>query len=34
MENVLAAPGDGKVRAMNFKPGDRVNANDVLAIIV
>jgi len=33
MENALSAPGDGKVRAVNFKPGDRVNANDVLAII-
>nr|MQY55726.1 pyruvate carboxylase subunit B [Dehalococcoidia bacterium] len=33
MENVLPAPEDGKIRAINFKPGDRVNANDVLAII-
>ena len=33
MENVLPAPEDGEVKAINFKPGDRVNANDVLAII-
>jgi len=33
MENVLPAPEDGKVKAINFKPGDRVNTNDVLAII-
>jgi len=34
MENVLAAPEDGKIKVMNFKPGDKVNTNDVLAIIV
>ena len=34
MENVLAAPEDGKIKAMNFKPGDKVNTNEVLAIIV
>jgi len=34
MENVLPAPEDGKIKAMNFKPGDKVNTNDVLAIIV
>ena len=33
MENVLPAPEDGKIKAINFKPGDRVNTNDVLAII-
>ncbi len=33
MENVLPTPEDGKIKAINFKPGDRVNANDVLAII-
>jgi pyruvate carboxylase subunit B len=34
MENVLPAPEDGKIKAMNFKPGDKVNTNEVLAIIV
>jgi len=34
MENVLPAPEDGKVRSIRFKPGDRVNTNDVLAIII
>jgi len=34
MENVLPAPEDGKIKVMNFKPGDKVNTNDVLAIIV
>lgn len=34
MENVLPAPEDGKIEATNFKPGDKVNTNDVLAIIV
>ncbi len=33
MENVLPAPEDGKIVAIGFKPGDRVNTNDVLAII-
>ncbi len=33
MENVLPAPEGGEIKAINFKPGDRVNANDVLAII-
>ena len=33
MENVLPAPEDGKIKAINFKSGDKVNANDVLAII-
>ena len=33
MENVLPAPEDGKIRAINFKPGDKVNTNDVLAVI-
>ncbi|GAH99422.1 unnamed protein product, partial [marine sediment metagenome] len=33
MENVLPTPEDGEIKAINFKPGDRVNANDVLAII-
>ena len=33
MENVLPAPENGEIKAINFKPGDRVNANDVLAII-
>jgi len=30
----LPAPEDGKIKVMNFKPGDKVNTNDVLAIIV
>jgi len=34
MENVLPAHDDGKVMSINFKPGDKVNTNDVLAIIV
>jgi len=34
MENILPAYDDGKVISMNFKPGDKVNTNDVLAIIV
>ena len=34
MENVLPAPEDGKIKVMNFKLGDKVNTNDVLAIIV
>jgi len=34
MENVLPAPEDGKIKAMNFKPGDKVNTNEVLAVIV
>lgn len=34
MENVLPAPEDGSIKAMNFKPGDKVNTNEVLAIIV
>jgi len=34
MENVLPTPEDGKVRSIRFKPGDRVNTNDVLAIII
>ncbi len=33
MENVLPTPEDGKIKAINFKPGDKVNTNDVLAII-
>ena len=33
MENVLSAPDDGRIKAISFKPGDRVNTNDVLAII-
>ena len=33
MENVLPAPEDGEVKAINFKSGDKVNTNDVLAII-
>jgi len=33
MENVLPTPEDGKIKAINFKPGDKVNTDDVLAII-
>lgn len=34
MENVLPAPEDGKIESINFKSGDKVNTNDVLAIII
>ena len=34
MENVLPAPEDGKIESINFAPGDKVNTNDVLAIIL
>lgn len=33
MENVLPAPEDGKVVAINFKPGDKVRLNQTLAVI-
>jgi pyruvate carboxylase subunit B len=33
MENVLPAPEGGKIMDIKFKAGDRVNTNDVLAII-
>ena len=33
MENALPAPASGKVKAINFKPGDKVAKGDVLAII-
>jgi len=33
MENVLPAPEGGKIRTINFKAGDRVNTNDILAMI-
>jgi len=34
MENILPAQDDGKIVSINFKPGDKVKTNDVLAIIV
>ena len=33
MENNLPTPLSGKVKAINFKPGDKVHKDDVLAII-
>ena len=33
MENVLPAPEGGRIKAIGFKSGDRVNANDVLAVV-
>jgi pyruvate carboxylase subunit B len=33
MENVLPAPEGGKIVAVNYAPGDRVNMDDVLALI-
>ncbi len=33
MENEIVTPVSGKVKAINFGPGDKVNAGDVLAII-
>lgn len=33
MENPLTTPIAGKVKAINFKPGDKVAKGDVLAII-
>ncbi len=33
MENALPSPVKGKVKKINFKVGDRVNKNDILAII-
>ncbi len=34
MENTLPAPEAGKIGAIKFKPGDKVNTNDVLAVII
>jgi len=34
MENIIAAPVKGKVKAINFKSGDRVAKDAVLAVIV
>lgn len=33
MQNNLPAPTAGTIKAMNFKPGDKVNKDDVIAII-
>ena len=33
MQNTIASPVDGVVKALNFKPGDSVNKEDILAII-
>jgi len=34
MENSLPTPVSGKVKALNFKPGDKVYKDDILAVIV
>ncbi len=34
MENVITAPASGKIKAVNFKSGDRVATDDVFAIII
>jgi len=34
MQNNIAAPVDGVVKAINFEPGASVNTNDILAVIV
>ncbi|MBA7636677.1 hypothetical protein ES703_44298 [subsurface metagenome] len=33
MENALPAPGRGRVKAIRFKPGDKVNTGEIIAII-
>jgi len=33
MQNNLPAPITGKIKAINFKPGDKVAKNDILAVI-
>jgi len=33
MENDIVAPADGKIKAINFNPGDKVNGGAILAII-
>jgi oxaloacetate decarboxylase alpha subunit/pyruvate carboxylase subunit B len=33
MENALPAPVGGTIKAVNFKSGDSVQKNDVLAVI-
>jgi len=33
MANALTTPVSGRVKAINFKNGDRVARNDVLAVI-
>ena len=33
MENNIVAPAAGKIKAINFKPGDKVSADDTLAVI-
>ena len=33
MENEIVAPAAGKIKSLNFKPGDKVSGGAVLAII-
>ena len=33
MENVLKSPGDGKIKSLNVKPGDKVEKNQVLVVM-
>jgi biotin carboxyl carrier protein len=33
MENEIVAPTAGKIKSINFKPGDKVSGGSVLAII-
>ena len=33
MQNEMKSPREGSVKAVNVKPGDTVNAGDVLAIV-
>jgi biotin carboxyl carrier protein len=33
MQNTIAAPVEGTIKAINFKPGDAVSKDDVLAVI-
>ena len=33
MENALPAPCRGRVKAIRFKPGDKVNTGEIIAII-
>jgi pyruvate carboxylase subunit B len=34
MENIITAPAAGKIKAINYKSGDRVAKDAVLAVIV
>jgi urea carboxylase len=33
MENEIVAPATGKIKTINFKPGDKVSGGAVLAVI-